>query len=82
MTGRLFRRLGLYPGVLSPNAVGGLPPNETTIATQLKTVGYTTGGLGKCNSPVSHLADLRQGTLATMTASRLLMALISTLEPQ
>ena len=32
MTGRLFPRLGIYPGVLSPLSLGGLPKNETTLA--------------------------------------------------
>ena len=47
MTGRLFPRLGMYPGVLSPLSEGGLPLNETTLAAALRTVGYATGGLGK-----------------------------------
>lgn len=47
MTGRLYGRLGIFPGVLSPLSKSGLQLNETTIATALKTVGYTTGGLGK-----------------------------------
>ena len=47
MTGRLFPRLGMYPGVLSPLSKGGLPLNETTLAAALSSVGYATGGLGK-----------------------------------
>jgi hypothetical protein len=46
MTGRLYGRLGIFPGVLSPLSVSGLQLNATTIAASLKTVGYTTGGLG------------------------------------
>ena len=47
MTGRTFGRIGIYPGVLSPLSRGGLPLNETTVATKLKTVGYKTGMCGK-----------------------------------
>eukprot|EP01043_Picozoa_sp_COSAG02_P041548 COSAG02_NODE_3453_length_6714_cov_65.566591_2_plen_52_part_00 len=47
MTGRLYGRLGIFPGVLSPLSKSGLQLNETTIATALKKVGYRTGGLGK-----------------------------------
>lgn len=47
MTGRTFGRIGVYPGVFSPNSVGGLPLNETTVAERLKTVGYVTGMCGK-----------------------------------
>jgi arylsulfatase A-like enzyme len=43
MTGRLFPRLGIYPGVLSPLSIGGLPKNETTLAKALSSVGYYTG---------------------------------------
>eukprot|EP01050_Picozoa_sp_SAG11_P031086 SAG11_NODE_9490_length_907_cov_1.019802_1_plen_102_part_10 len=65
-TGRTFGRIGVYPGVFSPNSVGGLPLNETTVAEKLKTVGYVTGMCGKvctsrhplllraiCNNPAS-----------------------------
>ncbi len=47
MTGRTFGRIGIYPGVLSPNSIGGLPLNETTVAEKLKSVGYVTGMCGK-----------------------------------
>ena len=47
MTGRTFARLGIYPGVLSPNSIGGLPLNETTLANKLRSVGYRTGAAGK-----------------------------------
>lgn len=40
MTGRYYTRTGAYPGVFSPLSVGGLPLNETTIATALKPAGY------------------------------------------
>ena len=43
LTGRNFVRIGVYPGVFSPNSIGGLPLNETTVATKLKPVGYRTG---------------------------------------
>lgn len=47
MTGRYYTRTGAYPGVFSPNSVGGLPLNETTIATALIPAGYTSGMVGK-----------------------------------
>jgi arylsulfatase A-like enzyme len=47
MTGRAFVRVGIYPGVLSPDSVGGLGLNETTLATALRTQGFTTGMVGK-----------------------------------
>lgn len=46
MTGRQFPRTGL-PGVLGPTVRGGLPLNETTLATQLKGAGYATAAVGK-----------------------------------
>jgi len=59
MTGRLYGRLGIFPGVLSPLSKSGLQLNETTIATALKKVGYRTGGLGKwhctfCSASLFH----------------------------
>ena len=47
MTGRMFTRVGIWPGVLSPLSVGGLLLNETTLASALKSVGFTTGMVGK-----------------------------------
>ena len=47
MTGRYYTRTGAYPGVFSPNSVGGLPLNETTIAKALIPAGYTSGMVGK-----------------------------------
>ena len=47
MTGRYPPRTGIWPGVLFPNSIGGLPHNETTIAEALKTAGYKTGMVGK-----------------------------------
>lgn len=47
MTGRTFGRIGIWPGVLSPLSRGGLPLNETTLATKLQRVGYRTGMCGK-----------------------------------
>ena len=47
MTGRYPPRTGIWPGVLVPSDVGGLPHNETTIAEALKQVGYKTGIVGK-----------------------------------
>jgi arylsulfatase A-like enzyme len=53
----MFGRLGIFPGVFSPLSNSGLLLNETTIAMALKTVGYSTGMLGKwCGrSPPLHL---------------------------
>jgi arylsulfatase A-like enzyme len=59
MTGRLAVRTGMGGGdgrhVLYPNAKGGLPTNEITIASALKTQGYATGCIGKW-----HLGDAVQ----------------------
>ena len=59
LTGRLPVRVGLTglhkPSVLTVDALGGLPDNETTLAELLKTRGYTTGIVGKW-----HLGQLRQ----------------------
>lgn len=46
MTGRQFPRTGV-PGVFGPTGKGGLNLNETTIAEQLKQVGYSTAIIGK-----------------------------------
>lgn len=49
-TGRLPPRTGIdsvSSGVLMADAVGGLPPNETTFATMLGNVGYTSKIIGK-----------------------------------
>ena len=51
LTGRLPLRSGMAGGaersVLMTNSTGGLPTNEITIATALKTKGYTTACIGK-----------------------------------
>lgn len=47
LTGRYQTRSGVYPGVLYPGSIGGLPLNETTIAEVLKPVGYATAAVGK-----------------------------------
>ena len=47
MTGRMYGRLGIFPGVFSPLSNSGLLLNETTIATALKAVNYSTGMVGK-----------------------------------
>lgn len=47
LTGRYQTRTGIWPGVLTADAVGGLQHNETTIAEVLKDVGYKTGIVGK-----------------------------------
>ena len=58
MTGRYYTRTGAYPGVFSPNSVGGLPLNETTIAKALIPAGYTSGMVGKVHAsfPIRPLA--------------------------
>lgn len=53
MTGRLYGRLGIWPGTFSPSAVGGLQKNETTLATALRGVGYTSGMVGKVRRPAA-----------------------------
>ncbi|XP_057692106.1 arylsulfatase A [Corythoichthys intestinalis] len=47
LTGRYQTRSGIFPGVLYPGSVGGLPLNETTIAEVLKPLGYATAAVGK-----------------------------------
>ena len=47
MTGRAFTRVGMYPAVLSPVSIGGLGLNETTLASALRSKGFTTGMVGK-----------------------------------
>eukprot|EP00045_Choanoeca_perplexa_P004501 m.38675 g.38675 ORF g.38675 m.38675 type:complete len:525 (-) comp12608_c0_seq1:38-1612(-) len=61
LTGRLFRRLGIYPGVFSPLSKGGLQLNETTSAAALRQVGYTTGGLGKWHLGVNEYHPVHHG---------------------
>ena len=46
MTGRQWSRMGI-PGVFGQTTDSGLPLNETTLASQLKTAGYATGACGK-----------------------------------
>src|SRR5699024_5198393 len=55
LTGRLPVRMGMLSAkerVFFPNSTGGLPLNDSTIAEELKTVGYSTGCIGKW-----HLGD-------------------------
>ncbi|XP_072291405.1 arylsulfatase A-like [Eucyclogobius newberryi] len=47
LTGRYETRSGIYPGVLYPGSIGGLPLNETTIAAMLKPLGYASAAVGK-----------------------------------
>ena len=47
MTGRLPIRSGCATGVFCAEAVGGLPQNETTMATALRKHGYRTKAIGK-----------------------------------
>ena len=46
LTGRQYNRIGV-PGVFGDTSATGLPLNETTIADQLKKVGYATAIMGK-----------------------------------
>ena len=61
MTGRTFGRIGIYPGVLSPNSVGGLPLNETTVAEKLKAVGYVTAMCGKWHLGTNEYLPMHRG---------------------
>uniref|UniRef100_A0A3Q4FZ97 Arylsulfatase A n=1 Tax=Neolamprologus brichardi TaxID=32507 RepID=A0A3Q4FZ97_NEOBR len=54
LTGRYQTRSGIYPGVLYPGSIGGLPLNETTIAEVLKPLGYATAVTGKWHLGVGH----------------------------
>jgi arylsulfatase A-like enzyme len=47
LTGRYPMRYGLQSGVVKPWATHGLPPEEKTIADDLKAAGYATGIFGK-----------------------------------
>jgi len=47
LTGCYPKRVGLHVAVLTPDTRSGLNPDETTIAELLKSVGYTTGCIGK-----------------------------------
>lgn len=47
LTARLPVRMGLYPGVLEPGSLGGLPLEEVTLAEVLAARGYLTGMAGK-----------------------------------
>jgi arylsulfatase A-like enzyme len=47
LTGRYPMRYGLQQGVVKPWATHGLPPEEKTIADDLKAAGYATGIFGK-----------------------------------
>jgi len=50
LTGRYPMRYGLQSGVVKPWAQYGLPLDETTLADDLKAVGYATGIFGKWHS--------------------------------
>lgn len=54
LTGRYQTRSGIYPGVLYPGSIGGLPLNETTIAEVLKPLGYATAAIGKWHLGLGH----------------------------
>ncbi|XP_061677646.1 arylsulfatase A isoform X2 [Syngnathoides biaculeatus] len=64
LTGRYQTRSGIYPGVLYPGSIGGLPLNETTIAEVLKPLGYATAAVGKWHlgvGPNGTFLPTRQG---------------------
>lgn len=71
MTGRNFVRIGVYPGVFSPDSISGLFLNETTVAAKFKTVGYRTGMCGKWHlgtreyHPTHHGFDVYYGAPMT-----------------
>ncbi len=46
LTGRQWARMGI-PGVFGPTTDSGLPLNETTVAEQLRKVGYASAAVGK-----------------------------------
>jgi arylsulfatase len=47
LTGKYPVRSGIYPGVFKPDAANGLLPEETTLAEDLKDLGYSTCITGK-----------------------------------
>ena len=64
LTGKYFRKLGLYPGVLDPFSIGGLNKSHTTYVSILKNNGYSTTMIGKWHlgiydghDPLSHGFD-------------------------
>ena len=67
----MYTRTGTWPNAFSPYSVGGLPLSEITIATALKTVGYTSGCLGKWHLgtaeflPTNHGFDFYYGVPMT-----------------
>lgn len=68
LTGCYPKRVGLHVAVLPPDTRSGLNPDETTIAELLKSVGYTTGCIGKWHlgllpevSPNAHGFDYYYG---------------------
>ena len=71
LTGRYYTRTGVWPGVFSPRSIGGLPLNETTIATALGRAGYATAMIGKWHLgvgeylPTNHGFDYQFGTPMT-----------------
>ena len=47
LTGRFMTRNGVWPGVFSPNSIGGLALNESTLPSLLREGGYETWMAGK-----------------------------------
>jgi arylsulfatase A len=68
LTGCYPKRVGLHVAVLPPDTRSGLNPDETTLAELMKSVGYTTGCIGKWHlgllpevSPNAHGFDYYYG---------------------
>lgn len=68
LTGKYFRKLGLYPGVLNPFSDGGLSPKHNTFVKELKKNKYSTALIGKWHlninepyHPLNHGFDFYYG---------------------
>ena len=76
-------RIGLYPGVFSPNSPRGLGLEEITVASKLKSAGYKTGMCGKWHLgtgkflPVHHGFDEYFGSPMTQVGTPFLPRICS-----